>query len=78
MGDELGTLTVYRRLVASAVDVHVYGVDDAPPPDGLDVRVHAGDHLGYREFWCVSFVPDAADLSVPHAALVALETGHNE
>lgn len=76
ISEDFGTLEVYRRLARSSVEVHVYGDDDGVLPNEVDVQVHTGDHAGYRESWCVSFVPDDPDS--PHAALVALETGPNE
>lgn len=73
---EEGTRRVYERLRESDIDVHVYGIGDAEVPEAPGFSAHAGSHRGYRETWCVVFVPD--DPTVESAALVALETGDNE
>lgn len=68
--DEIGTHDVYTVLAASELDVHVYGVDDAPID--LDVTVHSGTEPRYRNAWFVVYRPnDPADGTA--SALVCLE-----
>ncbi|WP_440764003.1 DICT sensory domain-containing protein [Natronorubrum sp. DTA7] len=71
--DEVGTRAVYDELSATAVDVHVYGVDDGEVPPSLDATVHAGSNADYRDGWFVVFRPDDPD-SAEASALVCLET----
>lgn len=75
LDDEYGTRKVYRWLGDSDVDTHVYGIDDRPIPDGMDVTAHAGTHEEYRRSWFVVFRPPEGEDG--HIALVALETGDN-
>jgi len=77
LDDEIGTHDVYARLEATAVDIHVYGVDSAATVD-LDVTVHTGTAAEYRDGWFVVYNPDEhvarSDASaLEPAALVCLE-----
>jgi hypothetical protein len=76
LDDEHGTRKVYDWLADTAVDVHVYGVRDAPVADDLDVTVHAGTETEYRRSWFVVFRPPPGESG--HVALVAVEVGPNE
>ncbi|GAB7095126.1 hypothetical protein JCM30237_22790 [Halolamina litorea] len=75
--DEQGTERVYRRLGESAVDTHVYGVDDgsAERASALGVTVHAGTSTDYRDSWFVIHrPPEAGEPSGPDPiALLAVQ-----
>jgi len=62
---------IYRKLAATALDVHVYGVPDAEPPD-IGVRVHGHDTREVAESWFVAFDGDGDDDE--KGALLARET----
>jgi len=70
--DEFGTRQVYERLSGRTLDVHVYGVPDAPPT-WLDATIHRGTSDEYRNSWCVVYRPaNGATADGPRsAALVA-------
>lgn len=82
LDDEYGTRQVYEWLAETAVDTHIYGVNDDPDvAANLDVTVHGGTSEEYRRSWVVTFAPPAnmahaAEVPEP-AALVALETDAN-
>ena len=61
--DEQGTARVYRTLGESAVNTHVYGVDDCgnDSPTELGVTVHAGTSEDYRDSWFVIHRPPGAE-----------------
>lgn len=70
--DEVGTERVYRRLGESGVDVHVYGVEDEPPPADLNLTVHTGNMEDYRDSWFVVHRPPDPD-SQDGVALLAIQ-----
>ncbi|SNR30160.1 histidine kinase [Halorubrum vacuolatum] len=70
--DERGTRAVYEMLADTDIDVHVYGMPDWTPPPEFDLTMHGGWEGEFRHSWFVVHVPE--DESLPHAALVALET----
>lgn len=74
--DEHGTADIYQQLSDTRVDTHVYGIEDVPAPDCLDVSVHAGESDEYRRSWFLVYRPGPAQGSP--AALVAMEDGPNE
>ncbi|MFB6201099.1 MAG: DICT sensory domain-containing protein [Halorhabdus sp.] len=75
--DERGTGQAYETLARSAVETHVYGVDDWEPPAFVDdLIVHAGDTAELRNSWFVVHDGDGDDDR--KAALVAEEIGPNE
>jgi len=75
--DERGTGKAYETLADSAVDVHVYGVEDWEPPGFVDaLSVHAGDTPELRDSWFV--VHDGGGDPDRMAALVAEEVGPDE
>lgn len=76
LSEETGTRRVYERLGETAVETHVYGQGTLSLSTEMQVMAHSGDHRGFKETWCVVFVPSESDER--HAALVALETGTNE
>ncbi|WP_410767415.1 histidine kinase [Haloferax sp. DFSO60] len=69
--DERGTHSVYKRLAASDVDTHVYGIPDWMPPSSTELTLHAGWSDDFTDSWFVTHLPD--DETAPHAALVAIE-----
>jgi len=84
IGDEVGTLAAYRELEATDVATHVYGVPDweRTPVDGLHVHAHRDGEIPDTWF-VVHDGGEAADRppAAPgrrKAALVAVETSHNE
>ncbi|AGN00018.1 sensor protein [Salinarchaeum sp. Harcht-Bsk1] len=70
--DEKGTYEVYRSLVDTDVDVHLYGTADELPPEELRGIVHAGDTADFRRSWFVLFDPPSSGEDA--IALVAYET----
>ena len=77
--DERGTATVYERLAATDLDVHVYGIpDELPDPDRYDV-LHAGRTEPFRRAWFVVHRSSASRVGRPPeqgestTALVAYE-----
>ncbi|WEL18691.1 MULTISPECIES: DICT sensory domain-containing protein [unclassified Halorhabdus] len=75
--DERGTAAAYETLATSAVETHVYGVDDWDPPAFADeLTVHAGDTPELRDSWFVVHDGDGDEDRM--AALVAEEVGPNE
>lgn len=70
--DEAGTRRVYERLVATDLDVHLYGVSDGVVPD-IEATVHAGEGETYPDSWFVVFRP-ARPAESGAAAILALET----
>ena len=62
---------IYERLVDSGVEVHVYGVPDAPTPADAGVVVHPSESEEIRDSWFV--VHDGAGDDSGKAALVAEE-----
>lgn len=70
--DEKGTREVYERLVATDVDVHLYGTADRLPAEDLRGIVHTGETPDFRRSWFVLFDPPNADEDA--IALVAYET----
>lgn len=73
LDDEFGTQQVYEWLADSAVDTHIYGVNDAPTvANELDVTVHADDSEPYRRSWVLVFTPPAGDTAETDARSVAL------
>jgi len=71
--DERGTETVYEKLAATPVDVHVYGTPDWTPSPDSGFTMHGGWNPDFRDSWFVIHVPD--DASQPHAALLAVKDG---
>ncbi|PSQ01273.1 hypothetical protein BRC92_11050 [Halobacteriales archaeon QS_4_69_31] len=65
------TRRMYDRLVDRGVDVHAYGVPDAPTPADAGVTVHPSEHEEIRDGWFV--VHDGAGDDDGKAALVAEE-----
>ncbi|WP_181686384.1 DICT sensory domain-containing protein [Halorhabdus salina] len=75
--DERGTESTYRKLAASGVDTHVYGVGGWDSPAFADeLTVHAGDSDELQTSWFVVHDGDGDDDR--KAALVAEEIGPNE
>jgi len=72
INDERGTRAVYEQLADTETDVHVYGMPDWAPPVEFDLTMHGGWDGEFRHSWFVLHVSE--DPSLPHAALVALET----
>ena len=70
---ESGTREVYDRLGSSEAETHVYGFPDRIPPKELGLKVHAGHGTDYTSTWFVVHTSGTES-----AALVAVETAHNE
>lgn len=84
LDDEIGTRRVYKRVVESGVDTHVYGVPDRVPTE-LGAVVHAGESVDFTDTWFVVYTPSEGPRSVDVAddlrrgieggvALLAVET----
>lgn len=73
--DEVGTMEVYRKLAATAVDVHLYGVPDRLPTDEVGATLHHGDTPAFEKTWFVVYRPDSNTGKA--AALLALEKDAN-
>lgn len=58
--EEPGTYRVYDQLCETDLDVHAYGIRDAPPPE-FDLDVHTGSSPVYRRCWFVVFEPSSLD-----------------
>lgn len=75
---------MYKRVVESGVDTHVYGVPDRVPTE-LGAVVHAGESVDFTDTWFVVYTPSEGPRSVDVAddlrrgieggvALLAVET----
>ena len=73
--EEAGTYRVYKRLAATDVDVHAYGVGDVSVPAELAVTAHTGKSELHRRGWFVVFEPASTDAEP--IALYALARGAN-
>lgn len=58
LDDEYGTRKIYEWLSETAVETHVYGIQDDPTVvEGLNATVHEGSSVEYRRSWVVLFQP---------------------
>ncbi|CQR48589.1 MULTISPECIES: DICT sensory domain-containing protein [Haloferax] len=59
--DERGTRAVYRKVAATDVQTHVYGIPDWTPPSNSELLTHGGYSDDFYDSWFVVYTPPDGD-----------------